>query len=368
MSSFPSFHDFNVATRDVRVVDDKMIHNEATKNTYLMGRLLDGLDLKKQIRGGKRLVDHIDTGTGNTYGPYSPGQEENPTGTDSLKEIAVLWSFNRAWYTYDEEEEDANDGDPARYINLKKAYEARCLVDVLNGQENQLLALPNYERMELGQKPRQPYSLLALVTRDGEVPSSTNGGVASGSSDWSTLMTLNPTVEDYWKNKFDTYDASALDDPDDGLVTKFGKVIRSAQFEMPTALRRYSNAQDDTKSMRKQLIITSNDGIAVYEARMRGLNDRMRVINDPHIAGPQYMGIPIDYVSTLDDLGWTTGQPDYIGFNFNYMYPCFHAKWFLTQKITDGGSRQPNRHVAWKFITWNLFMNSRRRQWRLSAA
>ena len=117
----------------------------------------------------------------------------------------------------------------------------------------------------------------------------------------------------------------------------------------------------------KEVMQNAERNARAVSTRLGALNDRMRVINDPHIPDTQYKGIPIEYIATLDDLGWTTGQPDYLGFNFNYVKPCFHKKWFLTSKITDGGSTQPNRHVAWKFVTWQLHMNSRRRQWRVSA-
>jgi hypothetical protein len=364
-SSLTSFHDFNIATRDVPVSSAETLRNEVTKNTYFLDTMIGDGDIKKLMRGGKKLVDQIQGGTGNTYAPYDPGVEETPQASNNLVEVEVLWTFNRAYYVYDDEEVDLNDGDTSRYVKLKKSYELSCMVDMVNGMEEQLWAAPNYDTMEGGTTPRDPYSLLAFNTRDGEVPAAGNGGIAAGSSAWAAIETLSPTLNTWWKNKTATYTAATPDDPDAGLVKAFSSMVLKTKFEMPTALKTYQHPE--AGNLRKHKILTSEDGMTFYEARLRGLNDRMRVINDPHISDIQYKGVPLEYVAQLDSQGWTTNQPDYLFYNFNCIRPIFHTTWFMKQKMTDGGSKQPNRHVVWKFIWWNLFCDSRRRQGRISA-
>jgi len=368
-SSLPTFHDFNIATREVKITSATSIINEATKKTYFLSRMLEGRDIKKLMKGGKKLVHHVQSGTGSTYGAYYPGEEESPTTTDNLVQLEVPWTFNRAWYAYDDEETELNDGNVERFVDLKKSYELSCAVDIMGGMEDQLLATPDKTLMEdrtAASRRFTPLSLLAMNTRDGLAPSSTNGGVVSGSGNWTTLQTVNPSTDTWFKNANATYTAAQLDDLDNGLVTSFKKATLRTAFEMPTAIRRYSDSVN--QSMRKQMILTSEDGITTYESRLRGLNDRMRSLEDPSINGSQYQGVPIEYVSTLDDQGWTAGQPDYLLYNFNYIYPIFHSTLFMKEKAVDGGAKQPNRHVVYKFVVWQLFCESRRRQCRISAA
>lgn len=365
MPSLVTFADFLAGTRDIKVTSKQTLLNEATKNTYFLDQMVGGKGVAKVFRGGTKLVEKIQGENAGTFGSYSPNDEESPSQTDTLKTIEVNWSFNRAYYVFTEEETSLNAGDPNAYIDLKKSYEQGCMVDAVNGMEEQLWATPNSDTMEsVSASPKVPYSIPCYVTRDGLEPSTTNGGIVSGSSTWTTIATINPANDTWYKNKFKSYDSANLDDGDDGLIGAFDDIVLQVKFEMPDGLRKYS----ETESLRKMQIATSRDGINVYKARLRQLNDQMSMLRDPAIPGVQYQGIPIKYVAELDSAGWTDGQPDYFFLNLNFFFPFYHSDWYMREKMTDGGSRQPNTYTVWKFIWWNLICRSRRRQGRVFAA
>lgn len=365
MPTIVSFADFLAATRDVKVTPNDQLLNEATKNTYFVAQMLKGKDLAKRFRGGTKLIEKIQGADGGSFGFYSPSDEQSPTQTPTLKTVEVNWGFAKTDYTYTDEEVELNSGDAQAYIDLKASFEQNRAVDLLNGMEEALWAAPNSDTMEsVSADPKVAYSFPCFVTRNGGVPSSSNGGIASGSTAWTTLATINPTTETWYKNKFKSYVAATPDDLDAGLIASFDDLVLQVQFETPDGLKKYS----ENESLQKMQIATSRDGINFFKARLRALNDRMEMLRDPAIPGVQYNGIPLKYVAELDNAGWTTSQPDYYFLNLNFIFPFFHSKWFLKEVMTDGGVRQPTSHTNYQFTWYNNFCRSRRRQGRIYAA
>lgn len=367
MPGMPTFVDFLKATRDVVLTPKESLLHEATKNTYFLDRMLKGSGVDKTFQGGTKIVDRVLGENAGTFAFYNPNAVESPSQRQTMRSLEVPWAFARSYYPFTDEETDLNTGDPNAYKNLKRAYEQSCLVDTVNGMEDALWALPNADTMETPAiQTRAAYSLLAFNTRDGLVPASGNGGLATGSSAWTTLATVPniSTTNTWFKNKFGSYTAATPDDPDAGLIAAFDDLILQVKFDMPNGLKKYS----ENEGLQKMVIVTSRDGVVFYKARLRALNDRMDMLKDPAISGPQYQGIPVEYVSTLDGLGWTDNQPDYLFYNLNFVVPFFHSKWYMLDKLTDGASTQPNSHVMWKFTWYNLFPRSRRRLGRIYAA
>jgi hypothetical protein len=354
--------DFLAATRDTRVVDQSTLLNEATKNTYFFfSRMMKSNE--KKFRGGTKLVDRIQGDEAGTFSFYSPNDEFSPTQVDTLKSIEVNWAFAQSHYVLIKETAALNQGDSNAYLDYIKSLEQGCVVDTVNGLEEALWATPATATMEsTAADPVNPYSLLCFNTRDGLAPSSTNGGVTG--SDWTTLQQLNPSNETWYRNKFKSYTAATPDDPDAGLIASMDDIVLQTRFEMPDALNKYT----ESDSLQKHCITTSRDGIVFYKARLRALNDRMEQLRDPAINGPQFNGVPLIYVSELDNQGWTDNQPDYLFWNFNWLSPFFHTDMYMDEKIADGGSKQPNSTVVFKFSWMNLICRSRRRQGRVFAA
>lgn len=367
MTSIVNFGDFLRATRDVKYTSPETLIIEASKNTYFISRALKGQPLSDTFKGGSKLVEKILAGTNNNFSFYAPNATFSPSSTDTLKEIEVNWAFAQAHFVWTDETTTLNAGDPIKFIDLKKAYEAGALVDTLNGMERSVWAAPNYDKMEsVAASPREAYSILSFVTRDGLVPAVGNGGIATGSSAWSTLQTLSPSAagNEWYRNAYKSYTASKPSDIDTGIIPGLDDLTMQVRFEMPTALRKYS----ENEKLQKQTIVTNRQGVTKYKAALRANNDRMDMLKDPAISGPQFQGIPVEYVSELDNAGWTDNQPDYLLLNFDYLRMFIHSDWFLKSKSTDGGSTQPNSHVEYYFSWFNWICRSRRRQGRLFAA
>lgn len=360
--SLVNHRDFLEATRDQRVVSKDVLLNETTKNNYFFFSQMMKRSEKK-FKGGTKLVDKIQGESNGSFSFYSPNDEFAPQQIDTLKTIEVNWAFAQSHYVLIKETAVLNAGDPIAYLDYVKSLEQSCVVDTIDGLEEALWDTPDSATMESSSAdPRVSYSLLCYNTRDGLAPSSTNGGVTG--ADWTTLQNLAPSTESWYRNKFKSYNAATPDDPDSGLISSFDDIVLQTKFEMPDALRKYG--QDD--DLKKHCITTSRDGITFYKARLRALNDRMEMLRDPAINGPQFNGVPLIYVAELDNQGWTDNQPDYLFWNFNYLIPWFHTDMYLDEVITDGGSKQPNSTVIYKFTWYNLICRSRRRQGRVFAA
>lgn len=364
MSSLPSFSDFLIATRDQKFTKKDTLLNEATKQNYFLSRMLKGQDVTKVFKGGDLIKEQINAADAGTFSFYGPGMKFSPTQRNTLKEVSVPWAYAQAHVVYTDEETTLNEGDPDRFLNLKKAYEQTCMVDTINGIEKNLWASPNSDTMEnAGAEVKQAYSIPTFVTRDGAVPSAGNGGIAAGSGAWSTIETVPVATNDWFKNAVGTYDVSDLASDGNVLLSEFDRMVNQVQFKMPSALEKWSESDD----LKKMVIPTSNDGTVVYKAALRAANDRMDMLKDPAIMGPQFQGIPVEYVSELDNAGWTVGQPDYFFLNLEYLSPFFHNSWYMKDRMKDGGATQPTTNVMYKFTWYNLFCRSRRRQGRLSA-
>lgn len=358
--------DFLESTRPQRVVGRDRLLSEATKRTYTFMSRLVRTDYD-MFQGGSKLVDKVQGTTSGNAGWYNPNDEFSPQQRDVQTPVEVNWAFHQGHYVVIDETASLNEGDPYAYVNYFDSLELDCLVSMLNDYEESLWQKPDRGKMEdtpTGNEARQMYSIPAFITRDGLAPSGSNGGLASGTNAWTTVETVDPSQETWWQNQTGTYDASAPDDPDSGLIATFDDIVLDLSFEMPDGIRKYTQDED----LQKYMICTSKDGMTFYRSRLRQVNDRMAELVDPSIPAVQYNGIPLTYVSELDGHGWTNNQPDYFWLNMNWLRPFFHRNKFMEERITDGGSRQPNSLTIWKFTMVNLFLRSRRRQGRVSAA
>lgn len=356
--------DFLLATRDRRVAGRDVLLNQATKPRYFYDQMFKTHGLK--FKGGTKLVERIQSKDPATFKSYSPNQEFQPKQIDTLQSIAVNWAFYEVDYTIIDETAELNSGDDNAYVDYIMSLEQGCRVDAANGLETLLWADPDSSKMESpsGSTRQESFSILCFITRDGGAPSSTNGGIATGSSNWSTLQGLNPSSNSWYQNQSRTYTAATPDHPEDGLVAAFDRQVLEVQFEMPDGVNSYV----ENGRLQNYCIATDLEGQAFYKARLRELNDRMERLHDPKISGPQYEGIPVKYVSELNRQSWTAGQSDYLFINLNWLVPWFHTDYYMKEKITTGGPRQPNSTVVYKFTWMNLICRNRREQGRVYAA
>lgn len=359
-------YDFLQATREKRVVDHKRVLNEVSKSTYFcLSRMFKSAE--KKFKGGKSLKDFVLGSATSSGGFYNPHETFSIQNQDGLFPIDVPWAYHHRAYATVDEEIELNAGDAAAFVDMLMKQESGCVVDAANDWEEALWALPNKERMEdsaTEQSAQKPYSVLSLVTRDGLAPSSSNGGLASGSSAWTTVQGINPSTNTFWQNANGTYSAADPTSLEDGIIPAFDDMLEDVKYESPDMLSKYV----DDPSRQKRCIVTSKDGVVTYKKTLRASNDRMERLNDPTIQGPQFEGIPVKRVSELDGLGWTAGNPDYIWLDFEYLCPFFHTTHFFKEKIVPGGLEHPNKNGVYKFSWYNQILRSRRRMGRVYAA
>ncbi len=358
-------YDFLVATREHRVVDHDKVLNEASKPTYFcLSRMMKSAE--KKFKGGKQLKDFVLGSETSSGGFYNPHDTFSITNQDGLFPITVNWAYHHRAYATVDEETTLNAGDKQAFVDLLMKQENGCAVDAANDWETALWALPNKEVMEdaaTAQEAQRPFSILSLVTRDGLAPTASNGGKATGSSDWTTVQGIDPSANTFWRNASGTYTGASATSTTVGIIPAFDDMIEEVHYESPDMLTKYI----DSPERQKRAIVTSKDGVTTYKACLRAVNDEMNRLVDPSIQGPQFEGIPVKRISELDGLGWTAGQPDYIWLDFEYLCPFYQTDNFFKEKIVKGGIEHPNKIGVYKFSWYNQILRSRRRMGRIYA-
>ncbi len=355
MPSISDFNDFVKATGNRVATSPDKIVNDATKNTYMVARMLKGRDASMSVQGGAKIIDRIQLSDSGTATFYLPNEDLDIQNVDTLTNIQIDWRFLTDHYAYTEEELDLNSGNPQTYYkNLLKSKRQACHTSLYNKMEDQLWAVPSNAQMEAA-GGRQPYSIPTFITPDGLAPTG-----------FTTLETINPTTESGWRNQVSEYDPANISDRQDGLVAAMDDMWLSVKFEAPESLQQY--AENDR--LNKMVIATSKDGYKELASLTRDANDRLVPQNNLGWVMGQitYAGMPIKYVSTLDTALLNAGSviaegaPWFYFINLNYLYPIFHSTRYMDEKEPMNRDRQPFSFVVWKKLYYNLFMSSRRRQ------
>ena len=356
MPPIQAFNNFQLATgQKVKTPPDQIL-NDATKNTYMLSRMLKGRGVSDSVQSGTKIIDRIMLVDSGTAVFYQPNDDLNILNPDTLTSISIEWKFLADHYSYTEQEVTLNSGNPQTYYkNLLKAKRQGCMTSLYNKMEEALWdnTTANFALME-STTGKIPYSIPFFVTTDGLAPS----GVT-------TVETVNPSTSSRWQNQTETYDAVDLTDPDNGLVQAFDNMFLKVRFRSP---RPGEYFEDD--SLQQMMIATSREGRVMWQRLTRDSNDRL-VGNDlGGQAGPGlgYGGLPVEYVAELDNAGFSAGQPRYYFLNLKYLHPIFHSSEYMVEKPAMNNPRQPFSWVVWKSTYYNIALTSRRRQGCISAA
>lgn len=367
MSTF-TVQDVMLATRDKRVVTPDQLNNEATKTRYFFLSRMWRAEERK-YKGGDMLVDFIQGEEGDAdY--YNPKSSFSVTARNTLTQVSVPWAFMQGHYPIVNEHAKLNKGDTDAFVDEVMAQEQACMVACVNKMEDSLLGLPNYDLMEAASIAdhlyRMPYSVPSLVTRDGGVPSSSNGGLSSGSSAWTTLQRVASVSSLTWyQNQYGTYDAADVLDDEDGLLPEFDEAEDELNYELPDLLSAHGNK---STSFNTFACLTNTDGLKMYKRVCRATHDRSNDLSNPAVPGPNFRGIPVKSFPALNNLGWTAGQPDYIWLDLSLIVPYYQTDNFFKETITPPSHEHPNKSVVWKFTWHNNLFRSRRHMRRTSAA
>jgi hypothetical protein len=369
MPGLVSFADFILATRDVKLTTQKEAINEASKHTYYIANMLKGRDTNDVFRGGTKLVERVLATDNGSFRFYQPGDEFNPTGVDSLKKIEVDWRFAMANFVFYDEETELNAGDENAYIDLKRSYEQAAMTSNFNGMEDALWAAPDSTGMETGgTSGKSPFSIPTFVNEN-------TNAIPNG---FSTLMTIDPSTNAWWRNQQSGYTQANLMDTtglSTSLLSAMDDMWLKVKFDKLQAASQWFESDD----LKKMYIATNKDGHKTMSGLLRKLNNRLVPDkNDPAYPDPMFNGYPIQYVEDLDTapvyVGTgilagsatngvaNTGYPRFYFNNHRYMYAVFHSQRYLFPIIKDGGAKAPTAHVMFYNTWYNIVCRSRRRQ------
>ena len=356
MPSLASFNAFVAATGiKIGTAPDKIV-NDATKNTYMLARMMKGRDAAQSVQSGTKIADRVQLNDVGTAQFYHPNEDLDIQNVDSLVTIEIDWRYIADHYSYTEQEVTLNSGDPQTYYkNLLKSKRQACQTSLYNKIEDQLWAAPSNSDMEAADG-KQPYSLAAFVTIDGLAPSG-----------FTTIAAVNPTNETGYRNQIEDYDSADPTHTTNGLVRKMDRMWHKVRFISPAGgMQEYF----ESDRLQKLVIATNLDGITLIQTLTRDANDRLTPANNlGWTAGKvTYAGIPIEYISSLDTAlvnsgaAMTSGQPWFYYLNLGYLYPIFHTEKYMTEKDPMQHPRQPFSYVVWKTTYYNIFCMSRKRQ------
>lgn len=336
MPSIQTFNDFMQTTGPTYLTSADAVINEAVKNTYAFSRLLKNKASEVTVQGGNEIRDVIMFDDSRTYDHYQPNDVftwRNPQVTDTIK---APWRFSIDHMSWTDAEVELNTGESAgstkvAYKRLKKIKEQRLWTSMTNGFEEDLWAPPSLAQMEV-ESGRLPYSLPFFITELGRDLGGSLGlrGLRpfTGAANTSTVMGLDPTVDQRWTNLIEPYaynggagfgstepsaagelkaftaentlaqgaSGAALNITINGLFTAFDSMFMRLKYEAPATRAQYF----ENDNLSRQMILTSRAGVQFYRRLLRLSNDTLVNYQDAAYNNPVYSGIDITYCSDLD--------------------------------------------------------------------
>lgn len=379
VSSVSAFGNYLVNTREARLTGPRELLNELTKNTYLFAEMARGKDGGVAIQSGTEISDTVKISPFSNSRNYAPGDTRTTTRGATDKRIFVPWRFTETDRPYTEAEIDLNEGDEfTQFKNLEASLMTDLHTDHINFNEESLWRLPdatNMENRSAGVGLPQ-YSIPSIITESGGVAPTNTGA-------WTTIASINPLTEVNWRSRVSTYDSANPDDPNNGLFAAFDNLMPQLEFVVPGGFEKYME-NDDLRAMK---IVTNLDGLNLFQSLLRSGNDQTRAgPQDPAYGMPQFKGIPIKYISTLDtalldetgatawnattapaigtytNQAYPKGKPRFFFINAKYLKVVFHKKHMMRE--TDpisGGVQQRDTMSVFVESWWNLFPKSRKR-------
>jgi hypothetical protein len=349
--ALPDFQDFVKATNERVVTAPKDILSDAVNRTYTLADMVKGRGFDEVVQNGSKITDRVQLKTSTQFGFYGPNDQFTPVIEDVMSKIECQWRFAKDAWSWTDHEVKLNEGDRLiQFKSLRDSKRQAATISLWNGMEQALWATPDTTLMESASVAvGRPYSIRAFITEDGLAPSG-----------FTTVMQVDPAIEQRWRNQVSNYAAASLDST---LVTAFEGMWRKVRFEKPSGMEEYWK---DTK-FNKQRIYTSLDGWTNYVRLTRGGNDNSVRQGRPDLGAfvedPTFGGIPVKWIEALDAVGYAIGQPRYFFVNFEFLFPVFHSERYMWE--TDpihGGHTQPYSWVVYKDCWYNLFCRSRYRQ------
>ena len=376
-TALANFNDFMKVTGPKYLTSAEDVINEAVKNTYILGRFLRGKGMDTSIQSGKTINDSIFFDESSTYDHYKPNATFSWSNPQVINDLEINWRFSVDHMSWTDQEVELNvpgglsvSAQKVAYKKLKRIKEMRLWTSFLNGMENDLWAQASGSASEMETSTGAlPYSIPAFISEHDGTTGTTYVPWASDT----TIQGINPANESKWRNQVSRYDYDDPDDSDgdqDGLLDKFDEMFLKVQFTPPATKQEYF----EKDNLNRQFICCSRSGINLYKRMLRDANDSLVSKQDPSYNMPQYSGIDLVYVASLDtatingttpsalESGATPDGARYWWLNGNYMTPVYHARRYMEKHDPMRDPNQPFTTVQPVDCWWNLFCNSRQRQ------
>lgn len=339
------FSDWLKSTNEKIITGPNDVLNEVVSQTYFLGDLMKGKGVGKVVRSGTTFTDRIQLSDTTQFGWYNPNEAFNPSNDDVLQTITNRFRFAKNNWVYTNQELMLNEGDQlTQFKNLRNVKMNACKTNTLNNLEQALWATPSTTTMEAATGTR-PYSIRAFITEDGAMPAG-----------FSTLEGIDATVYTRWKNKVANYTIASIDTT---LIPAFDEMFHLVVFQAPPTAQAY---MADT-NFSKFKILTNKDGRKKYMQLTRDSNDRATPANDLGWTAGEvlYNGIPIRYITELDNLSYATTNPRFFWINSDFIYPVFHTERYFKNEDPMNSVQQPFTRVVYNDTWMNLYCGSRQR-------
>lgn len=387
-SALSTFNDFVNSTGPSFLTSADAVVNEAVKNNYLLRRFLRGADKAKIIQGGRVIRDEILLDEQSTFQYYQPNETFAWKNPQVLTEWEINWRFAVDHMSWTDQEIELNvyEGmtSSARhqvYKRVKRVKEQRMWTSLLNGMEDQLFAVPEVTKMESA-TGTEPYSLPAFINEEANTLFGSTATGAPGSA-WTTVEGIASATESKWRNQVVTYTNPNANPPGtgspnvDNIINAFDEMYLKVRFDTPPTRQQYF----EDPHLNAQFIACSRRGQNTYRQIMRASQDTYVTTSrqDPAYNQPQYSGIDLVYVSTLDsaalyshstassalqaEIGANTANsgPRFYWINGNYICPVFHTRRYMYMHDTMRHPNQPFTTVRPTDCWYNCVARSRQR-------
>lgn len=408
MPTMQQFVNFTNMTPALFLSSPEKIINDAAKQNYgALKRCLFGRNIAEILQGGERIKEWLLLSATSTFQTYQPNDPFNYSNPQDGTKVELFWRFSRDHMTFVEQEVMLNAGEMSEgamkrmWKKVRFAKEQRMWTSILGGLEDQFWQPAHvytggtdwYTQME-SSSGQQPYSILAFVTEDTQAPGD-NSGITylNHPQGWTTLESVDPESNSNWRNKCRRYYAAQADTSThiNNLFNAFDRMWLDLQYVAPPTRQEYF----ENPTLNKQTIMTSKRGQALYKRALRNSNDQLVQKQDPAYNNPQYSGIDVEYVATLDTAAnyradadnddstfvaedsstlatntggtiwsqtdWTYG-PRFYWLNFNYIKPFYHSEKFIKMDKAMNSREQPETYTQNVFCWHNNVCTSRRRQ------
>jgi hypothetical protein len=346
---------------------------------------MSGGRVEDMIQGGPEITDIILRDFVSTTRWINPAEKIDFTNQQTGEQWTIPWAYQVSDTSWTAQEMDHNvSAMQAQYRSQKYKdvmHQKHQVVwsDICEFQEAALWAPPDYNAMEAattpGGAPRQAQSLFCLNNEftNGLAPGdyTTNGTIQRLSADakWS------PTKDTY---NFATGVATTLP-----MATAFDKMWERLQFDPLPKKAEYSN-----KETTPHVIYTQFEGLSNFKHMLRENQDFFRGTGngqDPAYPGPTFMGLPVEWLSTLDTTAaYPTGVsgalstwdndsagaenfgPRYHFFNFEHLRWVAHSQHHFKPSAVKELQYHVDTYAQTYTNWWNLYAKSLRRQGTLS--